>query len=104
MYFLHQSNCIPLPPPPHRALYHLYWTDDLKTGTLKGTDEYGNKYFENNKYFTGRNRFGIQLSNWKKYNSQSFHHEGNKMFVYRWIIYNPKHGVDFDASMVPAIW
>ena len=60
-----------------RAVYHFYWTDDLKAGTLKGTDEYGNKYFENNAYFTGRNR---------------------------WIIYNPKHGVDYDASMVPAIW
>ena len=22
----------------------------------------------------------------------------------RWIIYNPKHGVDYDASMVPAEW
>ena len=22
----------------------------------------------------------------------------------RWVIYNPKHGVDYDASMVPATW
>ena len=24
--------------------------------------------------------------------------------VTRWVIYNPKHGVDYDASMVPATW
>ena len=28
-------------------------TDDLKEGTLIGEDKYGNKYFENNKYFYG---------------------------------------------------
>lgn len=59
------------------ALYHLYRTDDLKTGTLVGEDKYGNKYYENNQYFYGRNR---------------------------WIIYDAKHGVDYDASMVPAEW
>lgn len=59
------------------ALYHLYWTDDLKTGTHVGTDEYGNKYYHNPAYFRGRDR---------------------------WVIYNPKHGVDYDASMVPATW
>ena len=25
-------------------------------------------------------------------------------FDLRWVIYNPKHGVDYDASMVPATW
>ena len=61
------------------ALYHLYWTDDLKvgkmdhnydltmtrhkslftapqTGTHVGTDEYGNKYYHNPAYFRGRDR------------------------------------------------
>lgn len=28
--------------------------DDLKTGTLIGVDKYGNKYFENNYYFYGK--------------------------------------------------
>ena len=42
-----------------------------------GEDKYGNKYYQNNEYFYGRNR---------------------------WIIYNAKHGVDYDASMVPAEW
>ena len=26
------------------------------------------------------------------------------VFLFRWIIYNPKDGVDYDASMVPAEW
>ena len=26
------------------------------------------------------------------------------LFNHRWVIYNPKHGVDYDASMVPATW
>jgi len=59
------------------ALYNMYWTDDLKLGTHVGTDELGNKYFTNPQYFRGRDR---------------------------WVIYNPKHGVDYDASMVPATW
>ena len=76
------------------SLYHLYRTDDLKVclfvflpyfssvefhqiGTLIGEDKYGNKYYQNNEYFMGRNR---------------------------WIIYNPEHGVDYDGSMVPAEW
>eukprot|EP00088_Acartia_fossae_P023588 TRINITY_DN24586_c0_g1_i1.p1 TRINITY_DN24586_c0_g1~~TRINITY_DN24586_c0_g1_i1.p1 ORF type:complete len:152 (-),score=36.34 TRINITY_DN24586_c0_g1_i1:83-538(-) len=59
------------------SLYHLYRTDDLKSGKLIGEDKYGNKYYQNDQYFYGRNR---------------------------WIIYNPKHGVDYDASMVPAEW
>ena len=42
-----------------------------------GEDKYGNKYFQNDEYFYGRNR---------------------------WIIYDAKHGVDYDASMVPAEW
>ena len=28
----------------------------------------------------------------------------NMIYVFRWIIYNPKHGADYDASMVPAEW
>ena len=28
-------------------------TDDLKEGDLIGEDKYGNKYYENNKYFYG---------------------------------------------------
>ncbi|KAF5405798.1 NADH dehydrogenase [ubiquinone] 1 alpha subcomplex subunit [Paragonimus heterotremus] len=31
-------------------------TDELKWGTHVGTDKFGNKYYENNKYFMGRNR------------------------------------------------
>lgn len=31
--------------------------DEVKIGTLVGTDKYGNKYYENNRYFYGRNRW-----------------------------------------------
>ncbi|XP_029646500.1 NADH dehydrogenase [ubiquinone] 1 alpha subcomplex subunit 12 isoform X2 [Octopus sinensis] len=55
----------------------LYRTDDLKTGTLIGEDEFGNKYFQNKKYFFGRSR---------------------------WVIYNKKFNVDYDGSMIPAAW
>lgn len=60
-----------------KSLYTLYRTDDLKEGTLIGTDKYGNKYFENPRYFIGRDR---------------------------WVIYNDKVGVEYDGSMIPAEW
>ncbi|KAF0306968.1 putative NADH dehydrogenase [ubiquinone] 1 alpha subcomplex subunit 12 [Amphibalanus amphitrite] len=59
------------------SLYKLYRFDDLKLGTHVGTDKYGNKYFENNMYFVGRNR---------------------------WVEYAPAVGTDYDGSMVPAEW
>lgn len=31
--------------------------DECKDGTLIGTDKYGNKYFENPRFFYGRNRW-----------------------------------------------
>ncbi len=52
-------------------------TDDLKEGTLVGEDKYGNKYYENAKYFYGRNR---------------------------WVVYNKKHHLEYDGSMIPAEW
>lgn len=36
--------------------------DDLKHGVLVGEDKYGNKYYENPKYFLSKNR-------WVEYNS-----------------------------------
>ena len=59
------------------SLYQIYRTDDLKDGTLVGTDKYGNKYFNNPRYFYGRDR---------------------------WVIYNEKVGVEYDGSMIPAEW
>ncbi|XP_076357417.1 NADH dehydrogenase (ubiquinone) B17.2 subunit [Tachypleus tridentatus] len=55
----------------------LYRTDDLKQGTLVGVDKYGNKYFENNMYFYGRNR---------------------------WVEYSEAVNMDYDGSQVPAEW
>merc|ERR1712153_94099 len=59
------------------SLYSMYRTDDLKEGELVGEDKYGNKYFQNNRCFVGRNR---------------------------WVIYNKNTGVDYDGSMIPAEW
>ncbi|KAF7992806.1 hypothetical protein HCN44_005150 [Aphidius gifuensis] len=62
---------------PLGMLRTMYRTDDLKWGTLVGEDKYGNKYYENNYFFYGRNR---------------------------WIIYNERVHMDYDASQVPAEW
>ncbi|XP_018010146.1 NADH dehydrogenase [ubiquinone] 1 alpha subcomplex subunit 12 [Hyalella azteca] len=60
-----------------QSLYKLYRQNDLKSGTLVGTDKLGNKYYENNEYFLGRNR---------------------------WVIYSPSLGTDFDGSAVSPAW
>ncbi|CAG9861199.1 unnamed protein product [Phyllotreta striolata] len=59
------------------SLYKIYRFDNLRPGTLVGTDKFGNKYFENPHYFYGRNR---------------------------WVEYAPKYGMDYDGSQVPAEW
>ncbi|KAM7354365.1 NADH dehydrogenase (ubiquinone) B17.2 subunit [Cochliomyia hominivorax] len=55
----------------------LFRTDDLKLGTLVGTDKYGNKYYENPYYFYGRNR---------------------------WVEFSDRVGLDYDGSQIPAEW
>ncbi|KAL4227064.1 NADH dehydrogenase 1 alpha subcomplex subunit 12 ndufa12/DAP13 [Mactra antiquata] len=55
----------------------VYKTDALKIGTLKGTDVFGNRYYENKSYFIGRSR---------------------------WIEFTDGYGVDYDASMIPPEW
>ncbi|XP_011306971.1 probable NADH dehydrogenase [ubiquinone] 1 alpha subcomplex subunit 12 [Fopius arisanus] len=62
---------------PIGCLKTLYRMDDLKWGTLVGEDKYGNKYYENNYYFYGRNR---------------------------WIVYAPYVHMNYDGSQVPAEW
>ncbi|XP_054163162.1 probable NADH dehydrogenase [ubiquinone] 1 alpha subcomplex subunit 12 [Oppia nitens] len=59
------------------SVYKLYRMDDLKMGTLVGTDKFGNKYYENNEYFHGRNR---------------------------WVYYSDDSHLDYDASQIPAEW
>lgn len=59
------------------SLKIMYRTDDLKTGVLVGEDKFGNRYFENNMYFLGRNR---------------------------WVIYSELKGLSYDGSQVPAEW
>lgn len=60
-----------------RSLLKLYLHDDLKEGRLVGKDEFGNKYYENNRYFIGRNR---------------------------WVEYNPNVWLDYDATMITPDW
>ncbi|KAK2710629.1 hypothetical protein QYM36_011973 [Artemia franciscana] len=55
----------------------LFYTDDLKDGTLIGVDKYGNKYFENKRYFVCRSR---------------------------WVQYNEDVGLNYDGSQIPAEW
>ncbi|XP_053378248.1 probable NADH dehydrogenase [ubiquinone] 1 alpha subcomplex subunit 12 [Mercenaria mercenaria] len=52
-------------------------TDAFKIGTLKGTDEFGNRYYENRQYFIGRSR---------------------------WVEFTDAVGFDYDASMIPPEW
>ncbi|KAH9426123.1 NADH dehydrogenase (ubiquinone) B17.2 subunit [Dermatophagoides pteronyssinus] len=55
----------------------IYRFDLLKVGTLVGTDKYGNRYYENNEYMHGANR---------------------------WIEYSDRVHLDYDASQIPAEW
>ncbi|XP_042191113.1 NADH dehydrogenase [ubiquinone] 1 alpha subcomplex subunit 12 [Callorhinchus milii] len=70
----------------HGGLRGSFWqilrVSDLKTGTLVGEDKSGNRYFENQRYFFGRNR-------WVEYTN-----EMNGKNTY-W---------DLDGSMVPPEW
>merc|ERR1712212_254291 len=59
------------------SLYQLYRMDDLKVGTLIGTDARGNKYYEDPKLMLGRNR---------------------------WVMYHPSVGTDYDGSMITPEW
>ncbi|XP_073972660.1 NADH dehydrogenase (ubiquinone) B17.2 subunit [Rhodnius prolixus] len=59
------------------SVYKLFRQDELKLGTLVGEDKYGNKYYENNYYFYGRNR---------------------------WVEYSDHVFLDYDGSQVPAEW
>ncbi|KAF5281857.1 hypothetical protein FQR65_LT14501 [Abscondita terminalis] len=59
------------------SLYKMFRMDELKVGTLMGTDECGNKYYENNRFFYGRNR---------------------------WVEYAPHYRLEYDGSQVSAEW
>ncbi|XKL62940.1 hypothetical protein PGB90_005304 [Kerria lacca] len=62
---------------PVNSLKKLTYYDDLKKGTLVGTDEFGNRYYNNNYYFFGRNR---------------------------WVEYADHVGFNYDGSQVPPEW
>ncbi|XP_076628393.1 NADH dehydrogenase (ubiquinone) B17.2 subunit [Colletes latitarsis] len=60
-----------------KSLRTVYRHDELKIGTLMGEDKFGNKYYENNEYFYGRNR---------------------------WVIYSDQFGMEYDGSQVAPEW
>ncbi|UJR37075.1 hypothetical protein I4U23_029779 [Adineta vaga] len=55
----------------------LYRYDDLKVGQFIGADKYGNRYYQNTRYFVCRSR---------------------------WVKYADRVGLDYDASQVPPEW
>jgi len=59
------------------SIVQLFRTDELKDGKLIGEDYLGNKYFENDRYFLGRNR---------------------------WVVYGNRFGWDYEGSQVPPEW
>ncbi|XP_028156710.1 probable NADH dehydrogenase [ubiquinone] 1 alpha subcomplex subunit 12 [Ostrinia nubilalis] len=59
------------------VLFKLYRQDEVKDGVLIGEDKHGNKYFENPRFFYGRNR---------------------------WVEYNDNYHMSYDASQVPSEW
>ncbi|VDD80870.1 unnamed protein product [Mesocestoides corti] len=58
------------------SIVTLFRTDELKDGTLVGEDYLGNKYYENNRYFLGRNR---------------------------WVVYGNRFGWDYEASQMDDV-
>ncbi|RZF42424.1 hypothetical protein LSTR_LSTR011562 [Laodelphax striatellus] len=60
-----------------QSLYKLFIHDNLKDGKKIGEDQYGNRYFENNRYFRGANR---------------------------WVEYNPDVFLDYDPTMMDPEW
>lgn len=60
-----------------KSVKKLYLMDDLKIGTLVGTDQFGNKYYENPYYFVPRNR---------------------------WVEFNEEKWLDYNASQIPPEW
>ncbi|XP_060084375.1 NADH dehydrogenase [ubiquinone] 1 alpha subcomplex subunit 12-like [Ylistrum balloti] len=56
-----------------RALETSFWTDDVKELHFVGEDKFGNKYYENDNYFLGRNRvvhYNVQVVGFDKDPSQ----------------------------------
>lgn len=55
----------------------IFRIDQTKVGTLKGTDEFGNRYYEEDSHFMPRNR---------------------------WVEFSDRVWLDYDASQVPPEW
>ena len=69
--------------------------DDLKTGTCIGADKYGNRYYQNTRYFVGQ---------WW---ALHFLCEAIRIVLLgrsRWVEYADRVGLDYDASQIPPEW
>lgn len=73
----------------------------MKIGTLVGTDEMGNRYYENNLYFYGNILTFILFVCFIL-----FTHAYTFIFLgrNRWVEYNDKVWLNYDASQIPAEW
>ncbi|XP_026747194.1 probable NADH dehydrogenase [ubiquinone] 1 alpha subcomplex subunit 12 [Trichoplusia ni] len=60
-----------------KTTYKLWRFDTLKEGTFVGSDSFGNKYYENNYYMIGRNR---------------------------WVEFHPKFAWEYDATHITSEW
>lgn len=76
------------------SLRLLFSYDDLKTGTFVGADKYGNRYYQNTRYFVGSLW-------WKPLVSVD---EGSLLGRSRWVEYADRVGLDYDASQIPPEW
>lgn len=79
--------------------FNFYRQDELKIGTLVGTDEMGNRYYENNLYFYG-NILIVNYINFKNYMKIKKLISGRN----RWVEYHESVGLNYDASQIPAEW
>lgn len=70
--------------------------DELKDGILVGTDKYGNKYFENPRYFYGRNRW-VEYA--PKYGTVLI-----ECFLFRCKYFVIFKAMNYDGSQIPAEW
>lgn len=79
---------------------NFYRQDELKIGTLVGTDEMGNRYYENNLYFYGNILIFSYINIFNNYIKIKYLISGRN----RWVEYHESVGLNYDASQIPAEW
>lgn len=77
---------------PHECFPLSY--DDLKAGRCVGVDKYGNRYYQNTRYFIGQL---VSLCS-------MIVRKPARLGRSRWVQYADRVGLDYDASQVPPEW